>query len=76
MTNNPADIAKLAAGLTEAQQRALIDAQWSLDGGYVVPYRHWRAFPGLVAKGLLTKGQSPRLTEAGIAVRNHLIEGK
>lgn len=68
------DIPTIARKLTKAQREAVTSAMPAIltqDG--VVRYRHWRAFPGLVAKGLLEGAPSQRLTPLGLAVRTHLL---
>lgn len=61
MTKTPA---KIAAGLTEAQRRAVIDGKWNI---YPIVYQ-------LVGIGLVEKshGEASTLTPLGEAVREHL----
>lgn len=73
------DVAKIAAGLTEAQKRALSGATYSNGDGAWHPAGHYAAADKRVRRALTRLGltrdyirRSNRLTPLGIAVRAHL----
>jgi hypothetical protein len=67
------DVAELARGLTKAQRKAIINAEWNEERG------EWRAFAmfpadrNLRAKGL-TNGMWAPLTPLGLQVRAYLSQ--
>jgi hypothetical protein len=71
------NVEEIARRLSKAQRAAFDGARGIIFGdGYILQYRHWRTFPGLIKKELLVAGPSQRLTPLGLAVRQHLLSSK
>lgn len=71
-----ADVAKIAAGLTDAQRRAIIDCDWYGSGETqfaTIPAIGVSPLPGLLAHMFTLRWD--RLTPTGLAVRAHLLKG-
>lgn len=75
-TPMPRKIETVAAGLTKAQRRAVLDARYSNAlGRWVIPMEtRWDVRVRLFNKGLLGKSACHPLVKLGLAVRDFLKE--